>query len=126
MLTKLSSLHRRAILIYIATIVAPVGGLLCLGIQSFEGQRQALATLTTEKLDAAVEARTRAAEKRVGPSPTPSFQRSTPGRVWRVAPSEPWTVTSGRVPRPARRPTLAPLGMGGQARRAPQRQDRGR
>lgn len=45
-------LHRRAMLIYVATIVAPVCALLWLGLQSFERQRQAVQTLTTEKLEA--------------------------------------------------------------------------
>jgi len=49
-------LYRRAILIYIVTIVAPACGLVWLGIQSFERQRQALATLTAEKLAAELEA----------------------------------------------------------------------
>lgn len=39
-------------LIYVATIVAPVCALLWLGLQSFERQRQAVQTLTTEKLEA--------------------------------------------------------------------------
>ena len=49
-------LYRRAILIYVATIVAPACGLVWLGVQSFERQRQALATLTAEKLAAEMEA----------------------------------------------------------------------
>jgi len=49
-------LYRRAILIYVATIVAPACGLVWLGVQSFERQRQALATLTAEKLKAEMEA----------------------------------------------------------------------
>jgi signal transduction histidine kinase len=52
-------LYRRAILIYIVTIVTPACGLLWLGIQSFERQRQALATLTAEKLAAETEAHMR-------------------------------------------------------------------
>jgi signal transduction histidine kinase len=48
-------LYRRAILIYLATIVAPACGLVWLGVQSFERQRQALATLTAEKLAAELE-----------------------------------------------------------------------
>ena len=48
-------LYRRAILIYIATIVAPACGLVWLGVQSFERQRQALVTLTAEKLAAKME-----------------------------------------------------------------------
>jgi signal transduction histidine kinase len=63
-LRDISRLHRRALLIYVGTIVAPVCGLLWLGFQSFERQRQALATLTSEKLSAALETRIRdAAEK---------------------------------------------------------------
>jgi hypothetical protein len=42
---------------------------------------------------------------------------------WR--PSEPWTFAIARAPRTASRPTMARLGMGGQARRAPQPQDEG-
>jgi signal transduction histidine kinase len=49
-------LYRRAILIYIATIAAPACGLVWLGVQSFERQRQALATLTAEKLATELEA----------------------------------------------------------------------
>ena len=49
-------LYRRAILIYTATIVVPACGLVWLGVQSFERQRQALATLTAEKLAAEMEA----------------------------------------------------------------------
>src|SRR5690242_18253874 len=45
-----SRLYQRAILIYAATIVAPACGLVWLGVQSFERQRQALATLTAERL----------------------------------------------------------------------------
>jgi hypothetical protein len=37
-------MYRRAILIYVATIVLPAAVLLWLGIQSFERQRHALAT----------------------------------------------------------------------------------
>src|SRR5262245_16691696 len=47
--------YRRAIAIYVGTIVLPVGVLLWLGLQSFERQRQSLLTLTAEKLAAAVE-----------------------------------------------------------------------
>src|SRR6185369_14484316 len=53
-------LYRRALLIYLGTIVAPVCGLLWLGVQSFERQRQALATLMAEKFATALEARIRA------------------------------------------------------------------
>jgi hypothetical protein len=55
------SFYRRAIPIYLGTIVVPVGVLLWLGLQSFEWQRQALETLTVEKLEAAVERQTLAA-----------------------------------------------------------------
>jgi signal transduction histidine kinase len=51
----------RPVLIYLLTIVGPVCVLLWLGVQSFDRQRQALATLTAEKLSAAMEARTREA-----------------------------------------------------------------
>jgi hypothetical protein len=54
-------LYRRAILIYFGAIVAPVCGLVWLGLESFERQRQSLASLTAEKLANAVETRTRAA-----------------------------------------------------------------
>ncbi len=54
-------LYRRAILLYLGTIVAPVCGLLWLGLQSFERQRQALDTLTAEKLETELQARTTAA-----------------------------------------------------------------
>jgi len=54
-------LYRRAILIYAGTIVVPACGLLWLGIQSFERQRQALASLTAEKLATELEKRTHAA-----------------------------------------------------------------
>jgi len=43
--------------------VAPVCGLLWLGLQSFERQRQALDTLTAEKLDTELQARTTAAAR---------------------------------------------------------------
>ena len=42
MFTKLLRVARRAILIYIATIVAPIEAFVWLGLQSFERQRQAL------------------------------------------------------------------------------------
>jgi signal transduction histidine kinase len=48
-------------LIYVATIVAPVCALVWLGLQSFERQRQAVRTLTTEKIEAGVEAEARTA-----------------------------------------------------------------
>ena len=54
-------LHRRAFLIYIGTIVAPLCGLLWLGFQSFDRQRQALASLKAEKFTAALETRIRGA-----------------------------------------------------------------
>ncbi len=54
-LWEVPRLYRRAILIYVATIVAPACGLVWLGVQSFERQRQALATLTEEKLKAGME-----------------------------------------------------------------------
>ncbi len=54
-------LYRRAILIYILSIVTPACVLLWLGIQSFERQRQALAALSEEKLKAESETRIRAA-----------------------------------------------------------------
>jgi len=54
-------LYRRAILIYVATIVAPACGLVWLGVQSFERQRQALATLTAENLVREMEKKLQAA-----------------------------------------------------------------
>ena len=57
-------LYRRAVLIYLLTIVFPVCVLLWLGIQSFDRQREALATLTEEKLAAAIDTRTREAAGR--------------------------------------------------------------
>src|ERR1700688_1330940 len=54
-------LYRRAILIYIVSIVTPACVLLWLGIQSFERQRQALASLAAEKLEAELETRMRPA-----------------------------------------------------------------
>ncbi|MEP7365435.1 MAG: ATP-binding protein [Acidobacteriota bacterium] len=62
-LWDISHLHRRAFLIYIGTIVAPLCGLLWLGFQSFERQRQALATLTAEKFASALETRIGSAAK---------------------------------------------------------------
>ena len=52
---------RRAILIYVLTIVIPVGLLLWLGLQSFDRQREALAMLTAEKVATAIDVRTREA-----------------------------------------------------------------
>ncbi|MBL8292307.1 MAG: hypothetical protein JNN08_10755, partial [Bryobacterales bacterium] len=51
--------YRRAILIYAGAILLPAAGLLWLGVQSTERQRQALATLTAEKLAAELERRAR-------------------------------------------------------------------
>ena len=56
-------LYRRAVLIYLGTIAAPVCGLLWLGVQSFERQRQSLAALTAEKLAVALESSTLAAAR---------------------------------------------------------------
>lgn len=70
MFPRAGRLHRRAILIYLVTIVAPACGLLWLGIQSFERQRQALATLTGEKINAELDARTRPAAERAFTDPT--------------------------------------------------------
>ena len=52
---------RRAILVYVCTIVLPVCGFVWLGVQSFDRQRQALDTLRDEKLEAEVLAREQAA-----------------------------------------------------------------
>jgi signal transduction histidine kinase len=54
-------LYRRAILIYVITIVAPVCVLLWLGLQSFERQRQALSSLAEEKIEAELQTRMRQA-----------------------------------------------------------------
>ena len=58
-------MYRRALLIYVATIVLPAGVLLWLGIQSFERQQHALATLTAEKAAATIESRLREAARSV-------------------------------------------------------------
>jgi len=55
-LIEVLRLYRRAILIYIVAIVVPACGVLWLGVESFERQRQALATLKIEKLNSAQEA----------------------------------------------------------------------
>jgi signal transduction histidine kinase len=60
-LIRIPRRHSRAILIFLLTIVVPACVLLWLGVQSFERQREALATLRQEKLTAAIEARTVAA-----------------------------------------------------------------
>jgi signal transduction histidine kinase len=52
---------RRAIVIYVGTIVIPVCGLVWLGLQSFERQREALTRLIAEKVAAEVQRRERAA-----------------------------------------------------------------
>lgn len=62
-LREVPRLYRRAILIYIVAIAMPVCGLLWLGIQSFERQRQALASLAAEKLASESDARMRIAAK---------------------------------------------------------------
>ena len=61
MLTKIQHFARRALLIYVATVVIPIGALLWLGLQSFERQREAVQTLQQKNLEAAVEAEARAA-----------------------------------------------------------------
>jgi len=58
-------MYRRALLIYVVTIVLPAGVPLWLGIQSFERQRRALATLESEKLTATIESRMRGAAQAV-------------------------------------------------------------
>jgi signal transduction histidine kinase len=50
-------LSRRAILIYVGTIVVPVAGFLWLGLQSFERQRQVLIERTTQTLVTQLEER---------------------------------------------------------------------
>ena len=56
-LLRSPGVYRRAILIYMAAIVAPVAVLLWLGIQTFERQHQAYLALATERLSAELEAR---------------------------------------------------------------------
>jgi signal transduction histidine kinase len=55
---------RRAILIYLATIVVPCLGLLWLGVRSFETQRRALAALKEDKLNQETEKAIRAAAEK--------------------------------------------------------------
>src|SRR5262245_53597360 len=82
----------RAIAIYVFTIIAPAVVLVWLGIQSFERQRTALATLTAEKLAAEVEARVKtAAEKAIGGARDPVAKHF-------------FTIERGVVVRPALRP----------------------
>jgi signal transduction histidine kinase len=64
MVTDALPFYRRAVPLYVGTIVVPITVLLWLGVQSFERQQQAVATLTAEKLDAAVESETVAAATR--------------------------------------------------------------
>lgn len=52
-------MFRRAIILYVAAIVLPAIALLWLGIESFERQKQALATLTAEKIASSVQERLR-------------------------------------------------------------------
>jgi signal transduction histidine kinase len=61
MLKTVPRFARRAILVYLATIVAPVGALLWLGLHSFERQRQAAETLREEKIVAAIDTASRTA-----------------------------------------------------------------
>lgn len=56
-------MYRRTLLIYLTTIVVPSFALLGLGIQSFERQRQALATLQREKVVAELDRRARDAAR---------------------------------------------------------------
>jgi signal transduction histidine kinase len=68
-------MYRRALLIYVITIVLPAGVLLWLGIQSFERQRRALTTLESEKLTATTESRMREAAQVVfAGKPHPAVQ----------------------------------------------------
>jgi signal transduction histidine kinase len=62
-------LYRRAILIYIGTIVVPMAAFLWLGVDSFEQQRQLLVARTNERVAAETQLRTRrAAEEALAPS----------------------------------------------------------
>ncbi|MEX2273376.1 MAG: ATP-binding protein [Vicinamibacterales bacterium] len=115
---RIPRLYRRAILIYFLTIVVPVCALLWLGIQSFNRQRQALATLTAEKLAAAVEARTaeaaaRALQDRVHPIAEHYFVAEG-GEIIRPAlraplpqPAPPEFAAAERLELEANRPDLA-------------------
>src|SRR5688572_13750952 len=58
---KIARRYRRAGLIYLLTIVFPVCVLLWLGIRSYDRQREALATLTAEKIAVALDTRIREA-----------------------------------------------------------------
>ncbi len=60
MTTTIPRLARRATLIYLATVVVPIGALLWLGLQSFDRQRQAVRTLRAEQLATAVDAAAKA------------------------------------------------------------------
>src|SRR5215470_15133005 len=60
-LPQIATVYRRALLIYACAIVLPAAVLVWLGIQSFERQRQALITLTAEKLSNELEQRTKSA-----------------------------------------------------------------
>lgn len=52
--------YRRAVVLYLVTVVLPACALVWLGLQSFERQRDALETLRAEKLETELEARLRA------------------------------------------------------------------
>jgi signal transduction histidine kinase len=58
-------MYRRALTLYVLTIVLPAGVLLWLGIQSFERQRHALETLAAEKLATTIESQLRDAAQSV-------------------------------------------------------------
>jgi signal transduction histidine kinase len=80
---------KRAIILYIGTIVVPACVLLWLGIQSFQRQRQVVETLTAEKLAADLDARTRnAAEAALADHNHPA------GRFY-------FEIENGKVIRPA-------------------------
>lgn len=88
--------YRRAILIYLITIIIPVGVLLWMGVKSFERQREALATLTAEKLAAAIDVRKRqAAQAALDDPPQPIATHF-------------FTITAGELTRPALRTPLPP------------------
>ena len=93
MLTDALPFYRRAVPIDVGTIVLPITVLLWLGVQSFERQRLAVATLTAEKLDSAVQSETLAAA---------TSALSDPDRMHPVAKFF-FVIENGVVTRPALR-----------------------
>ena len=96
--------YRRAVLIYLLTIVFPVCILLWLGIRSFDRQREALATLTGEKLAATIDTRTREAAGLAFQTPShpiaAHFFKIEQGEIVRPGAARPVAVpTCASVPR---------------------------